>query len=250
LSIRHPVIAVTGLGFEARIATGPGVVAVCGGNSERLDFAISTEVMRGCRGIISFGIAGGLCPDLAPGACVVARSIVTQDGRFATDVAWSRHLLRSIPGAIHADLAGGRSVLTEPAQKAALKCKTGAVAVDMESSLSAAAAIQHKLPFAAIRVVADPAHRALPHAAQVAVLADGSVDVAAVLRSLRTKPGQWFDLLRVALDTRTARATLRRHRALLGLGFGLVDSTEQRAGAVQAAGYEPAMDLGSLAPEI
>jgi hypothetical protein len=94
LTIRHPVIAVSGLNFEAHIASGPGVIALCSSDRHQLDRAISAEILRGCRGIISFGIAGGLCPNLAPGACVVARSIVTPTKRFATDGAWSRHLTK------------------------------------------------------------------------------------------------------------------------------------------------------------
>jgi len=85
LIIRQPVIAVTGLSFEALIASGPGVVALCSSDRHQLDNAISIEVLRGCRGIVSFGIAGGLCPNLAPGTCVVARSIITPQQRFTAD---------------------------------------------------------------------------------------------------------------------------------------------------------------------
>jgi len=136
--MRHPVIAVTGLSFEALIASGPGVIALCSSDRHQLDIAISIEISRGCRGIVSFGIAGGLCPNLAPGACVVARSIITPQQRFVTDDVCSRHLLRSIPGAVHADIAGGHVLISDPAAKRSLGDAAGAVAVDMESSLSAA----------------------------------------------------------------------------------------------------------------
>lgn len=224
MNIAHPVIAVSGLDFEARIASGPGVVALCSSDQHQLDRAISAEILRGCRGIISFGVAGGLCPNLAPGACVVARSIVTQTKRFATDGAWSRHLLWSIPGAVHADIAGGHALISDPAIKLALGDATNTVAVDMESSLSAAAAVRHNVPFAAVRVLADPSRRALPHVAQVAVLADGRLDFQAIMRSLATRPRQWGDLARTAFDTRKARFVLRQIRALLGFAFGLVDA--------------------------
>jgi hypothetical protein len=58
-----PVVAVTGLGFEARIA-GSAAVIDCGLRNSALLRAI---VARGCRGIISFGVAGGLAPGLPPG---------------------------------------------------------------------------------------------------------------------------------------------------------------------------------------
>lgn len=218
---RHPIIAVTGLSFEARIASGPGVVALCSSDRHQLSKAISIEVLRGCRGIVSFGIAGGLRPGLAPGTCVVARSIVTPQQRFTADETWSRHLLRSIPGAVHADIAGGHTLISDPAIKRSLGDATGAVAVDMESSLSAAAAVRHNVPFAAVRVLADPSHRALPHVAQVAVLGDGRLDFSAIALSLATRPRQWGDVIRTALDTRRARLVLRQSRALIGLKLGL-----------------------------
>ena len=59
------------MAFEAGIAAGPGVVVVTGGAANA--DAISAAVRRGCRGIVSFGIAGGLTPDLEPGACIVAQ---------------------------------------------------------------------------------------------------------------------------------------------------------------------------------
>lgn len=250
MTIRHPVIAVTGLSFEARIASGPGVVTLCSSNRHQLDRAISTEAMRGCRGIISFGIAGGLHPALKPGTCVVARSIVTPSERFDSDDAWSQHLLRSIPGAIHADIAGGHTLISDPANKRALGNATGAVAVDMESLLSANAAVRHNVPFAAVRVLADPSHRALPHAAQIAVLASGRLDYPAIVRSLATQPRQWGDLVRTAFDTHKARLVLRRSRALLGLGFGLVDAAEELADAAAGPVFEPGMGLEPLASKV
>ena len=85
-SIRPYVIVVTGMAFEAGIAAGPGVVVVTGGAANA--DAISAAVRQGCRGIISFGIAGGLAPDLKPGACIVARSIVPGDRKYHSHREW------------------------------------------------------------------------------------------------------------------------------------------------------------------
>jgi len=49
------------------------------------------------------------------------------------------------------------------AAKRALYLKTGALAVDMESHIVAGVAAAHGLPVAAIRVITDPALRAVPH---------------------------------------------------------------------------------------
>jgi len=230
-----PVVAVTGLTFEARIASGPGVVTVCGGGHlEQLEADLTEAVSRGCRGIVSFGIAGGLADHLEPGACIVARSIVTHTERFESHLEWASHLLQNIPGAIHADIAGVTVPVCTPADKVALARATSSAAVDMESLLCATVAKANGLPFAAIRAVADPSHRALPSAAQINLLPGGKPDMPAVMRSVMGRPQQIRALVRVGLDTRTARASLVRARRMLGHGFGLGDVMEPSRAQPQA----------------
>lgn len=225
-STQLPVLAVTGMAFEARIAAGPGVITICGGRPDSLAADIAAAIARGCRGIVSFGIAGGLAVNLKPGTCIVARSIVTGERRFDSHLEWSSRLLQTIPGAIHADIAGVRVAVATAADKIVLGRATGAVAVDMESMLCVGAAVAHGLPFAAVRVVADPWHRALPPAALISLRADGTPDLTAVMRSVAGQPRQINALVRLALDTRTARAALVRSRRLLGPGFGLIEQLE------------------------
>jgi len=220
---KFPVIAVTGLAFEARIAKGPGVHSVLGTHPARLSASITEAIKAGCQGIVSFGICGGLAPHLKPGDCIVARSVVMNDRRLESHPEWTRRLLEAIPGSIHADIAGVTSPVTSPEDKRSMNVATGAVAVDMESFLSVDAAIEHDLPFAAVRVVADPSHRALPPAAIGTLLADGTPDLSAVMRSVLSQPSQLSSLIRLALDARAARATLMRLRSGIGSGFGLHD---------------------------
>ncbi len=120
-----------------------------------------------------------------------------------------------------AAFAGVDLPLAGAAEKRALHARCGASLVDMESHIVARVAQRHGLPFAAIRVVADPAERQLPHAATVGMRPDGRVDVAAVLRSLARDPRQLPDLIRTARDARAAFAGLFRCRQLLGAHFGL-----------------------------
>ena len=118
-----------------------------------------------------------------------------------------------------ADIAGVDTPLADAAGKAAFFANTGAAAVDMESAIVARAAERHGLPFAILRVIADPAHRPLPGAALVAMRADGEVDLAAVLTALVREPGQLPALMRLGLDTRRAFSALVHARALLGAEF-------------------------------
>ena len=87
----RPVVAVTGLVKEARIAAGPGVRAIAGGGSAAaLVAALERELERGVGAVISFGIAGGLAEDVASGTWLVARTIVTPAERWRCDAAWVR----------------------------------------------------------------------------------------------------------------------------------------------------------------
>jgi adenosylhomocysteine nucleosidase len=216
------VVAVTGLGAEARIAAGPGVRAIAGGGSvPALVAALEQALAQGASAVMSFGIAGGLAEELTCGTWVIARAVVTPERRWPCDAAWLRIL-----GAWTADLAGVDAPLSEPAAKRALHRATDAAAVDTESHIAAALAAAHGLPFVAFRVVADSARRMLPPAALVALAPDGSIRAGAVLGSLARAPAQLPSLLRTALDARTAVRALSRGRRLLGHGLGFVDRGE------------------------
>lgn len=231
LLAKSRIVAVTGLAFETRIASGPGVIVVCGGNRERFADELVRAVLSGCRGIVSFGIAGGLSAALRPGALVVASAVIADGERIATSVGWSHAILRLHPDAIHAPIAGSDSLIAHPSAKFALGADTDAVAVDMESHVAARVAALHGLPFAAIRAVADPVHRALPDAARGAVAPGGRTDVRAVMRSLAREPRQVVGLMRLGIDARRAQSALRDSRRLLGEFFSLPELGEQSIGA-------------------
>jgi len=64
------VIGVTGLAFEARIVAGWCTHAICSGDGRTLARSLASAITEDCCGLISFGIAGGLSPDL-PAALVL-----------------------------------------------------------------------------------------------------------------------------------------------------------------------------------
>jgi adenosylhomocysteine nucleosidase len=216
------LIVVVGLAFEARIAKGPGIRVICSSGTGDLAEALSRACQEGGRSLISFGVAGGLDPELKPGACVVGSAILSGEARLDTDRGWSQRLLQAIPGAVHGVIAGVPAPVAHPDAKRAIHLKTGAMAVDMESHIVAGVAAAHGLPMAAIRVITDPAARALPAAALAAMGPNGATDIPAMVRTVLRRPRELPALLRTALDARAARATLLRGRQALGpnLGFG------------------------------
>ncbi|AWN38526.1 phosphorylase [Methylobacterium radiodurans] len=220
-----PVLAVTGLARERRIAAGAGVEAIgAGGSPDRLRALLSGRAPPTCRAVISFGIAGGLDPTLRPGDVVVCTHL-NADGRHPADPDLAHRLharLSGLPGRVVAGgLAGSDVAVMAVADKAALHARTGALAVDMESHVAAAFAQRHAMPFGAIRVVCDPAERALPAFAATALTPEGEPDIRAVLAAVLSGRARIGDLIRLGRDSSVAFASLTRCRDRLGPGLGL-----------------------------
>lgn len=214
------IIAFVGLLLEARIVAGPGVAVLCRGTEPLLAAALERALATGCRRIVSFGVAGGLAPDLRPGDWIVASTIVDGRSRYATDLLLSRKLLEAAPGAEYAPIAGVDGPVTDPGAKRELH-RRGVAAIDMESHLVAQIAAARGLAFASIRVVADPAHRRIPAAALAGLRLGGGTDAKAIARALIRNPQEAPLLARLALDLLAARNTLVRIRQMLGPGLGL-----------------------------
>ena len=73
------MIVVVGMAFEARIAAGLGVPIICGGDGKNLAASLARAMAAGCGGLISFGVAGGLAPELKPGTCVIGSAILDDE---------------------------------------------------------------------------------------------------------------------------------------------------------------------------
>ena len=216
----RPLLIVTGLYSEARIAAGAGMTVICSSSDpNQLRAQLDGFDHANVRGIISFGIAGGLDPSLEPGDLVVADEVMAAGGRWATAAALSMSLVegtnigrRKIVGGT---IVGAEEIIQHPREKIQLHKETGATAVDMESHIAAAYAASVGLPFAALRVINDPASRSLPALALNALKPNGDICPRKVLRGVARKPSVIPSLMRTAHDFNRAIATLRRCRSLL-----------------------------------
>lgn len=212
-----PVLIVTGLKQEARIAAGPGLTVICSSsNPVQLREMMTSFDPASIRGIVSFGIAGGLNPALRSGDIVIASEIVAAEKRWATASAFTEMLI-SLPvkgrrSVVNGVLAGVEEVVLGQVGKAALRSTTGADAVDMESHIAARYAENHGLPFAALRVISDPAHRALPQLAANALKPNGNVDVWKVVRGIARQPSEIRALVHSGRDFNRALRGLKSYR--------------------------------------
>jgi adenosylhomocysteine nucleosidase len=106
------------------------------------------------------------------------------------------------------------AVASTPATKAALRARTGAVAVDMESAAIVAMAAQAGCPALVVRAVSDRADEGLPLDLLPVLAADGRLALGAALGLLarpRVLPRAW------ALGRSTHRALAAVARALAAL---------------------------------
>lgn len=224
-----PVLVVAGMAFEARVARGPGVESVFAARSDLLERAISEALSRGCSGIVSFGTAGGLAPELEPGTLIIGTGVCGPFGDIDTDPDWSARMVNAFVGtplsarAVRGKVAGVTAPLVGEADKRALHVATGALVVDMESHIAGAIASARGLPFAICRAIVDPAWRSVPRAAMAGLRDDGTTVVLPVLRELFREPGQLGPLLRIARDARVARGVLVQARHAFGRGFRLYE---------------------------
>jgi hopanoid-associated phosphorylase len=223
----RPVLIVTGLVQEARIAAGPGMSVICSSSDPQQLRALLTVVDPSTiRGVISFGVAGGLDPALKPGDVVVATEVLAGDTRWLAGLTLNEQLIASVAlgrsRVVRGGLAGVERVVAARSCKAALRLETGAAAVDMESHIAAAYAAEAGLPFAALRVIADPADRALPALAVTAIKANGDIDMRKVLSGVARNPMMLRALVSTGIDFNRALRSLRGCRGFLLGGEGLV----------------------------
>jgi hopanoid-associated phosphorylase len=223
----RPILIVTGLVQEARIAAGPGKAVICSSSDpQQLRALLTVFDPSTIRGVISFGVAGGLDPSLKSGDVVVATEVTAGDARWFAGLSLAEDQIAALAMGgrriVRGGLAGVEEVVVAQACKAALRSETGAAAVDMESHIAAAYAAEAGLPFAALRVISDPASRALPALARAAIKPNGDVDLRKIFHGLMQNPTTLRALVSTGIDFNRALKSLRGCRGFLLGHDGLV----------------------------
>ncbi|MEM7743945.1 MAG: nucleoside phosphorylase [Pseudomonadota bacterium] len=176
-------------------------IAITGARPEEAEASAKRLLAEGATSLVSWGIAGGLDPDLAPGDLVHGEAVSTPD-RARWPLAMPEGGLRRVV------LLGSEAVVTTPDLKAALRIDTGAAAVDMETHRVATVAARAGVPCYAVRAIADPWDRALPSLAANALGPDGRPRIAKVIMGLAGRPWELPRLLAAKRDSDRALAAL------------------------------------------
>jgi adenosylhomocysteine nucleosidase len=120
----RPILIVTGLVQEARIAAGPGMAVICSSSDPRQLRALLTVFdPTTIRGVVSFGVAGGLDPSLKSGDVVVATEVMAGDARWLAGLSLSEEQIAGIAlgrrRVVRGGLAGVEEVVMAQTCKAA-----------------------------------------------------------------------------------------------------------------------------------
>lgn len=211
---------VTGLVAEARcLRQGQNRFVCTGGDSNRARAGAQRLVTQDVCALCSFGLAGGLRPDLPSGTLLLPEAVILPSGgEIETDTQWRERLdyLAVSEGLEPKQLAvaGSDQIVATPAGKQALFEATGAAAVDMESHAVGEVARAAKLPFVIVRVVADTHDEAIPNAAREGLGEDGQIRPLAVLMELMRRPAETRSLIRLGRESGRALGALKRVASL------------------------------------
>jgi len=217
--------AVAGLAQRWEADVGGRRVVLCAGGvgREAAEAAASVLCDENPRYLLAVGLAGGLDPSLGPGTVVLPRVVragpparwqgAATGAEASCDPQLAASIYRSLSGralaCVTADCLTVGAALRTPAAKRDAWNAAGAGVCDMESYWIADVAARHRVPFAAVRVVADPAWRSLPPY----LPADGRLSATDLLAGLARRPWTVAALGLLALDV--ARATRALDRALI-----------------------------------
>jgi adenosylhomocysteine nucleosidase len=196
------------------------LVCVAGMGSENAAHAAHRLVEAGARGLVSWGCAAALSPTLKPGdLCLPAEILDTRARRWAASGPWHARARRALQGSV--DLSPGTLLTADrpaatSAEKSSLAVQFQAIAVDLESAAVAAVAQERRVPFLAVRAIADPADMGLPRAVIRATDAAGTVRRSVLFAHVLLHPGEVGALLRLASQFRAALRTLTRTADRMG----------------------------------
>lgn len=175
------------------------LTAVSGADPDRAEAEARRLVARECTLLVSWGLAGGLAPELATGVVIEPDVVILPDGT---------RVGAGLAGATGMSLLGSDRVVASPAEKAVLHASSGAVAVDMESHRLAGVARRSEIGLRVVRAISDPADRSLPSLAATALGPDGRPRIGRVLRGLLRRPHELPSLIAAGRDSQRALKAL------------------------------------------
>jgi adenosylhomocysteine nucleosidase len=240
LPIKDHYIVVVGMASEASIAKDTNAVVVVGAlRSDKLRADLNKLDISHVKGVISFGVAGGLNPQWAVGDLIVPSEINFQRRHFPTSKTLSDEIRAKVSasGVKPRDgvIAGVETMTDSNVEwRKKLRAETKGDAVDMESHIAAEFAERNGLPFTAVRVLSDAVGDTFPSAARTNLDAKGGVQGSLVFKELLKDPFQMGSLLKIGRNFNSATDVLKQVRP------GLYRSRDHMSSAPVAGEWDAA----------
>jgi len=194
------------------------IVKVSGPGYENATYAAQELLAGGTEILVSWGLAGGLDPNMMASQLVVGTHVISANGdRLKSDDLIGNRLmdllsdLRPIRGPIYTSTYP----VSSAAEKSKLHSTHAAIAVDMESAAIAHVAREANAKFAAIRCIIDPSGFDLPPATEKGVGSNGRLNTMLILGHLLKHPWEIGQLIRLANWYRAALRKLDQTARLL-----------------------------------
>lgn len=196
-----------------------GIGYLAGIGPERAGEGANVIIDQGVGALMSWGIAGGLHASVSAGHALLPRAVLGSNlCSDESNAHWRGALAQTLAGKCEfsdGTLIQSDKLVPAPAAKQLLHERSGALAVDMESSTIARRAAAAGLPFLAVRVVADDCENEVPDIVIGLNDAWGRVRPARLARRLALGPHKLRDLL--ALRRSFARGCARLTDVAQGL---------------------------------
>lgn len=189
------------------------LVHTAGMGPERAKIAAGNLIKEGVKGLISWGTAGGLSPNVFPGDLLLPQLVINLEKEaYCIDENWRikfhDHFNNLV---VHSGtLLQVNQIITSTEHKRLLFETSQALAVDMESAAIAAVAQDKKIPFLAIRTIVDDANFHFPQWLHHSLNAHGRLQLGALGHKLVLQPSRVKDLVRLAQSFANAKATLNK----------------------------------------
>ena len=224
-----PIGVVSGFSRETKCliadgVTDPGILSFSGVGPERSEYGSRELVNKGAEALVSFGIAGGLAPELQAGALVLASKVIDGEKTFDTSDEWRNSLKRALPvgfNIVEGPIVGCDTMVLSQFEKNKLHNNTGAVACDMETHALARVAVEKNLPFIVVRAISDPVWQDLPNWVLSCLTSKGEFDYFCIALALARRPWKLPNLISLASNSKRAFNSLHRTASVAGstLGF-------------------------------
>lgn len=188
------------------------IVAYSGTGAKNAEQAANLLIAGGATCLISWGCAAALADDLKPGDLTLASTLLDANHvQIDLNSDWHKYVntLLSNYLTVHTGaLLESKDVVSLSRDKKQLHFATQAIVLDMETVAVAKVAQEKKLPFLAIRAIADPVTMDLPKAIAYSLNSEGEVVMGHLLWFLLRHPGELPGLVKLGLHFNAAKKTL------------------------------------------